>query len=412
LETKTNIAHKIAKPEDKILKQKTAIAVSTGLLIIALLFAFVGANLLTNETTSKPQVFLGVDVAFGDEDTVYTIANAVSGYANLIVLGSLTVTNDTEVLTRVCDYLYQKDFYFIIYVGFATEGYLPPRGPDQQFFNNTINRWDNKFLGAYFFDEAGGKQIDQNHPVVFRADNYTQAAKNYVYDINNYLVHYATYYYDAPQMKLFTSDYALYWYDYLSSYDVVFGEFVGNQSRQITVALNRGAAHTLDKEWGIIITYPCQDGNCTETAPELYNDMITAWNSGATYIVAFDGNSTAPNGVLTTDHFNAIKQFGEYTKTNPRTEKYPADTAYVLPQDYGYGLRGPSDKIWGLWNADTLAPKIWNDVNNLLATYDNKIDIVYEKRIDGQPVTLPYKTLIFWNGTTTQNNQTSVSELR
>ena len=60
----------------------------------------------------------------------------------------------------------------------------------------------------------------------------------------------------SPQpMPLFTSDYGLYWYDYLSGYSTVFAEFVGDQSRQIAVALDRGAANALGKNWGVMITY-------------------------------------------------------------------------------------------------------------------------------------------------------------
>jgi len=382
------------------LKRKTAIAIAASSLIIALILAFVGASLLTQETATKPEVFVGVDVAFGDENIVYYVADKVAGYANLIILGSLDVTNDTAALIRVCDYLYERDFYFIIYVGFAMEGYLPPRGPDQQFFSSTVNKWGDKFLGTYFFDEAGGKQIDQNHPVVSEAENFSEAAKDYVYYINNALVHYATYYYEAPQLKIFTSDYALYWYDYVAGYDVVFGEFVGNQSREITVALTRGAAHTLGKDWGIMITYPCNTGDCTPTPRQIYDDMTAAWHSGAKYIVVFDGNSTTPYGVLAQEHFDAMKQFWDYTKANPRSQDYTATIAYVLPRDYGYGMRSPSDKIWGLWDADELSAKIWNDTNDLLATYGNNLDIIYETRIDNEPITLPYNRLIFWNGTT------------
>ena len=134
--------------------------------------------------------------------------------------------------------------------------------------------------------------------------------------------------------------------------------------------------------------------------------MTLAWLSNAKYIVVFDGNSTNAStaGVLTQAHLNAVKQFWNYTQTNTRSSESPADAAYVLPADYGYGFRSPSDTIWGLWNADTLSAYVWEEANTQLATYGNKLDIVYESRIDSQSITLPYKTLIFWNGTTIQNS--------
>jgi hypothetical protein len=136
--------------------------------------------------------------------------------------------------------------------------------------------------------------------------------------------------------------------------------------------------------------------------------MTFAWQSGAKYIVVFDGNSTdaSTSGVLTQAHIDAMKQFWNYTKTNTRSGEYLADTAYVLPANYGYGFRSSSDTIWGLWNADALSAEVWNNANSLLATYGNNLDIVYATRIDNQPIVLPYKTLILWNDTIIQSSST------
>jgi hypothetical protein len=73
--------------------------------------------------------------------------------------------------------------------------------------------------------------------------------------------------------------------------------------------------------------------------------------------------------------------------------------AYVLPKDYGYGFRGPNDKIWGFWEADNLTSKVCYDLANLFALYDKKLDIVYDDGLDGNN-TGGYSRLIFWNGTT------------
>ncbi len=299
-------------------------------------------------------------------------------------------------------------------MGFALDDYLPPRGPDPAFFRMASAQWGSKFLGAYFFDEVGGNQLDGPEKVVasvpnsqFNARDYTFAAEAYFAGLTGDLAITLDWYNPSPvQSQLFTSDYGLYWYDYLSGYGTVFTEFVGNQSRQIAVALDRGAADALNENWGVIITYP---GNGSiENATQLYSDMTFAWQSGAKYIVVFDGNSTVTSayGVLTQAHLDVMKQFWNYTKTNIRSGEYPADTAYVLPADYGFGFRSSSDTIWGLWNADALSAEVWNNANSLLATYGNNLDIVYETRIGSQPIALPYKTLIFWNGTIIQSSST------
>lgn len=72
---------------------------------------------------------------------------------------------------------------------------------------------------------------------------------------------------------LFTSDYALYWYDYKSGYDTVFAQFVGNESRERHIALCRGAAEILGKDWGAIIMWKYNQAPYFESGDELYNDL-------------------------------------------------------------------------------------------------------------------------------------------
>jgi hypothetical protein len=380
-------------------------------LIFVLLFSFLGVDLYLNNKPAQPKIFIGVDVAYGDENLVYNVTKAVAGYANLIILGSLTITKNTTLLTTVCDYLYQNNFYFMVYVGFAKVGYLPPQGPDPSFFQMATQRWGSKFLGTYMFDEVGGKQLDNfaEQPVP-AANNNTDAADHYILGVAPYLAIYkGGVYYNIPDMKLFTSDYGLYWYDYLSGYDGIFCEFVENQSRQIAIALDRGAATAQGKSWGAIITFnSCgATGSCLENASELYNDMMLSWQNNAKYIIVFDspGNFTTqltPAGILTTDHLAAMKNFWNYALNHPQPAPKQVKTAYVLPTDYGYGFRGPDDNLWGLWPADNLSAKVWNEANSLISTYGTKLDIVYENRTDSIQVSLPYQTLIYWNGTTIQ----------
>jgi hypothetical protein len=131
--------------------------------------------------------------------------------------------------------------------------------------------------------------------------------------------------------------------------------------------------------------------------------MMLAYLNQAKYIVIFNSpeNNTSPTplGTLTDEHLSAMRQFWNDIQVNPRSSTYPADTAYVLPIDYGFGLRSPNDTIWGIWPADDQAAKIYTDVNSLLTTYGQTIDIIYETKLDGATLNLPYSKLIFWNGT-------------
>jgi hypothetical protein len=392
-------------------QRKLSLAISIVLLVFGLLLTLIGFVLFAGPSYEDQKLFVGVDLGYGDENDVYQVADATRGFANLIIIGSTKVTSNTSKLIIVCEYLYQRGFYFIVYVGFAGT-VLPPRGPNATFFDYAGRRWGNRFLGAYLFDEVGGKQmdyeIDNPDKPVPRADNTSDAAIHFMINLMTFLdLEKQVFYSPPPNLKLYTSDYSLYWYDFLSGYDTVLCEFVGkpigNENRQVAIALDRGAAKTLGKSWGTIITYGHADGGL-ENGTELYSDMRLAWQSGARYIVVFDGNSTpsGQSGVLKPEHLDAMKKFWDEAMGGNRYNEFQADVAYVLPTDYGYGFRGPEDKIWGLWSADSIATKIWEDTVHLLTKYEGKIDIIYEEKTRNAPVDLPYRTLIYWNGTTVQ----------
>jgi hypothetical protein len=134
-----------------------------------------------------------------------------------------------------------------------------------------------------------------------------------------------------------------------------------------------------------------------ESGQKMYEDMMLAYQNGAKYILLFD-YPTFADGILKHEHFDALKQFWQYIQTHPRTNiSSEKRVAYVLPTSYGYGFREANDKIWGLWEADELSAKIWNDANNLVQEYGTNFDIIYEDTL--QLNITAYNKLIFWNGT-------------
>ena len=74
--------------------------------------------------------------------------------------------------------------------------------------------------------------------------------------------------------------------------------------------------------------------------------------------------------------------------------------ALVLPRDYGWGLRHPEDKIWGLWNApDDKSPIVWENMNKLTERYGLELDIIFD-----DPSFKPkekYFIVHLWNATIT-----------
>ena len=193
---------------------------------------------------------------------------------------------------------------------------------------------------------------------------------------------------------MFTSDYALYQFDYQAGYDVLLAQFGWNYSRQLNAALCRGAATAQNKEWGVIVTWTYRQPPYIESGEELYNDLLLAYDNGAKYILVFDSNKEYTGSILTQEHLDALKHFWQYAQQHPRkTSPVNERTAYILPKDYAYGFRGPNDKIWGLWEADSLSAPMSIELGNLLQQYDSKLDIVYQDAL-GLGNAQEYKSII------------------
>jgi len=131
--------------------------------------------------------------------------------------------------------------------------------------------------------------------------------------------------------------------------------------------------------------------------PDVFFGVDVAYENGAKYILVFDSNKNYTQGTLDEKHLAALKQFWQFVQNNPRENSSISDkVAYVLPKDYGYGFRGPSDKIWGLWEADDLAEKICTSLGSLMEEYGTKLDIIYDEELEPNS-TYGYSKLFFWN---------------
>jgi hypothetical protein len=171
------------------------------------------------------------------------------------------------------------------------------------------------------------------------------------------------------------------------------------------IGLCRGAAEAYNRDWGAIVTWEYTAEPYIESGEELYDDMVLAYQNGAKYVVVFNYPKIEPYGILTDDHFDALKEFWSYIHSN--TQEHGAikgEAAYVLPQDYGFGFRSAEDKIWGLWQADELSEKVWDDTNELIGRYGSRLDIVYSDPEVMDSVERRYEKLFFWDETITSSS--------
>jgi hypothetical protein len=395
------------------------LAVLLILLMISPFLVDLGLTAKAESTQTSTGLYFGVDVAFESLSATLQIVDKVSSYTNLFVIGcygpttlndnGYSVYNETR-LNVISQYVYDKGLSFIVYSDY-------PSFPSREWLQNAATNFGNKFLGIYYCDELGGKQLDQaDYPTFEYAENFSDATNRYVKTINWWLrsgpYSIAQNFDKQTQVQLFTSDYGLYWYDYLAGYDTVFAEYGWNigweaYSRQLNVALVRGAATALNKEWGIMITWAYKQPPYMEPGPQLYDEIVSAYENGAKYIIVFDSNKNWTENVLQQGHFDAMKQFWQYTKENPRTEiQVNERSAYVLPENYGAGFRSPNDTIWGLWRNDYNVPGgslnftnyVSMSLSTLLQMFGPTLDIVYPRE-NQTAESIGYKNVMYWNDT-------------
>jgi hypothetical protein len=202
---------------------------------------------------------------------------------------------------------------------------------------------------------------------------------------------------NTTDVNLFTSDYGLYWFDYLGGYNTVFAEQFGAKTDAQALALVRGAADMQDKSWGVMIEPVSQSPLTLQTGDQIYDELRQAYEDGAGYAVVFNyaPNSNSTLGLLQDEQLNALQKFWTDIVQNPKvTNNVKGQDALVLPSGYGGGMRSPTDTIWGIWPADNQSQQVWNAVQASLAKYGSKLDIVYNQPTIGQ-----YQHVYYWNQT-------------
>jgi|WetSurMetagenome_2_1015567.scaffolds.fasta_scaffold03762_6 hypothetical protein len=374
------------------------------LFVVLLSFVMLAPILLPQNSISQataqtaPDVYVGVDMGYGtDVAGAKSLIDQVSNFTNFFILGTYAFSNNITQLNETLQYAYDKNMTFMSFPPPLYSRNLTVPQSTLQWLNYTKANWGDHLAGFIYpyEDEPGGHQLDKSgvYLVVenMTATDWGDAASQYTnsmwfWDLNRTR--------NVTGYPLYTSDYALYYFDYKGGYDGLFAEFNWNYSRQLTISLIRGAATVLNKQWGVIITHTTPPYVLTKN--QLYNDMVDAYDGGAKYIVVFDSNENWTAGCLTAEHFEAMKQFWEYAKSHPRAT-YPIDqrVAYALPEAFGYGFRGPEDHIW-CWPANMTSFMLSESVQIMLLKWGAKLDITYE---DALSPSNPhgYGNIYYWN---------------
>jgi hypothetical protein len=395
-----------------------------GILALSLAAALVAHTQSSN--TKTPSVYVGVAFGGTTVDQAKLLIDRVKSYTNLFILnaGRNSLSINQTAVTEICDYATSQGLSIIVNLGVKTR-----ETPDWQreFFNSAKERYGEEFLGVYYDDEPMGIPFDWDWYGVFRngseayQDPYLPALAPLFQRLHNasengqqpadYSVE-AKWYHNllmlnrghnelkANNITTFTSDYLLYWYDFLGNYDTVFAQIIGSNTTENNKQISqiRGAANLQNKTWGTIITWSHLQPVDLGTGEVIHNQMVNAYNAGAKYIILFNYpyNETGnPYGILTDEHFAAMKKFWDQTATKQNPTAANAKAVLVLPKDYGWGMRSIDDRIWGIWPADDKAQIIWSSTQKMLAQYGLNLDIVYDD--PAYSVQGKYSEVYFWN---------------
>ena len=383
---------------------KIKISMKALALILIVIIAIAGSTVIylqlepKQENASPDQLFFGVSYGQTTAQEAKVLIDKVKNYTNFFLINSFDLTTNETALNEVCDYAASANLKFTIYFDFISRIRYPWH---QNWLETAKQRWNESFLGVYLRDEPGGRQIDTN-AYFTNAIDYSDAANRFISNISstNSMI-------DAKNksIPLFTSDYALYWWDYQAGYDTLFAELGWNMSSTLQIALCRGAANMQNKDWGAIIVWKYFQPPYLADAQEIYEEMTLAYHAGARYIVVFN-HPTYPEsnlyGTLFPEHFDAMQRFWDYANANPRTNQNTSygQMALVLPKDYGWAMRRSEritvDRIWGVFPEDEKSIAILEITNTLLSKHGANLDIIYESSKNNYN---QYSRIYYWNET-------------
>jgi hypothetical protein len=403
--------------------------------------------------SGKPATNLNVGVAFCGNTTseATLLIDRVKTYTNLFILdsGRNPISRNQTQIEEICDYAVSQGLKVIINVGtyYPQVSWFWQLKTLEGIKQRWTERWGDKFLGMYYNDEPGGIQLDGNWSGYFTwasaIQNRTgfnstaffrgaymnainalsginakmQAANASGSEPTDYNAE-ADFFVqnvireDLGMMPLkaagfttFTSDYGLYWFDYLGGYDVMLAQIGWNCSLAQQIDLVKGAARMQNKDWGIILTWKYGSAPYLDTGDQMYYQMMTAYQAGAKYVVVFNYPIVEGNdyGIMNDEHFIALERFWndvtKVRKTNTLNDVSASEVALVLPKNYGWGMRRPGDSIWGFWGPDSKSLTVGTTMGKLLAKYGVSMDIIYED--PAYPVADGgYNKVYYWNSTT------------
>jgi hypothetical protein len=384
------------------MNKRLIIAIS--LLLLVMLSAVLLFAKTPVDSTASQKPYVGV--AFGGNTVVEAKAliDRTKNYTNLFILQSGPISTNETATTEICNYATASGQSIIVYFGDLAPTILAQKGLSWRttWVTSAKTAYGHQFLGVYYYDEPGGIYLDANKT----ASKGWAMPANATYDSiaarfeRGFQRDLGVVFLKNQSVPTFCSDYALYWFDYCASYDVVLAQIGWNNSLTQEIALARGVANFQQKDWGVMITWKNTQTPYLDGGENIYAQMRDSYAAGAKYIAIFNYpyNNTV-YGIMDDTHFAALEQFWNDVSQNKITQKPLATAVLILPHNYGFGFRTAEDTIWGYWGPDEYTSTIWGKAQLLLNRYGYSLDIAY----DDASYALPrnYASVYYWNSTIT-----------
>jgi hypothetical protein len=230
------------------------------LILIAILPVTTVALLLNSHPVqSKQEVYSGVAFGGTTVQQAKILIDRVKSYTNLFVLASglNPISSNQTAVEEICDYATDEGLNIIVNLGTRTRTDWAWK---LEFYKTASDRYGEKYLGAYYDDEPGGIPLDWDWEDYFtRNDSLLFSGANPL-DLTpvHYLIQIAEITGIKPQnysieaewfqklltsnrghndlrinnLTIFTSDYVLFWFDYLGGFDTLFAQ-LGHSSTSI-----------------------------------------------------------------------------------------------------------------------------------------------------------------------------------
>ncbi len=427
-----------------LLKTRTTV-LSIVLIVIIALSAVLLVNSIPRNDVAPPS-YVGVSYGGNLVSEGKQLIDKVKGYTNLFVLQSGSLQRDFSAVNELGDYAVSSGLYFLPYFGNYIESSFSEwlNSAKQRWGNHLLGVYYSDELGGKmlddyteFIDEETGDSISKTR----YGDMVVEKTSGIIihYELNGKINlyeptsdgegKYSSYYpngtvtFKQPGMtasttyqqlanerpfkngdeaaerfltknfheinflnesvSVFSSDYALYWYDYQAGFDVMLTQVGWNISLNQQIALCRGAANAQGKDWGAIITWKYNRSPYLDSGQEIYNQLKTSYECGAKYLVLFnfyEEGKTNPYGTMKDEHFKALEDFWNGVVRNPQVVHggVKADSVLVLPKNYGGGMRWREDIVWGVFKANETSCRIWDLAQSTLASHAYTLDIVYD----------------------------------